>query len=92
MNIGGCDFHPGWQQIAVFDTETGEIETYKLSNGKGEAERFYRRLPSPAFVGLEASAPVTCVSRRPTSAMPRIFFACTRESVPTHLATDHWRT
>ena len=26
MKIVGCDFHPRWQQIAVFDTETGEVE------------------------------------------------------------------
>ena len=55
MNIVGCDFHPGWQQIAVFDTETGEMQEHKLSNGDGEAESFYRDLPSPAVVGLEAS-------------------------------------
>lgn len=55
MNIVGCDFHPGWQQIAVFDTETGEIQEHKLSNGNGEAERFYRQLPSPSLIGLEAS-------------------------------------
>ena len=55
MNIVGCDFHPGWQQIAVFDTETGEIQEHKLSNGNGEAEHFYRRLPSPSLIGLEAS-------------------------------------
>ena len=55
MKIVGCDFHPGWQQIAVFDTETGEIEEHKLTNGNGETERFYRRLPAPALIGLEAS-------------------------------------
>jgi hypothetical protein len=25
MTIVGCDFHPGWQQVAVFDEATGEI-------------------------------------------------------------------
>ncbi len=25
MIIVGCDFHPGWQQVAVFDSATGEI-------------------------------------------------------------------
>ena len=54
MKIVGCDFHPRWQQIAVFDTETGEINEYKLRNGDGEAEQFYRRLPVPALVGVEA--------------------------------------
>src|SRR5271165_6586979 len=55
MHIVGCDFHPGWQQVAVLDTETGEIQEHKLENGSGEAERFYRRLSAPALIGLEAS-------------------------------------
>ncbi len=25
MKIIGCDFHPAWQQVAVFDDETAEI-------------------------------------------------------------------
>ena len=54
MVIVGCDFHPGWQQVAVFDPETGEVQELKLENGNGDAERFYRRLPAPALVGLEA--------------------------------------
>lgn len=55
MHIVGCDFHPSWQQVAVLDTESGEIQEHKLANGSGEAERFYRRLSAPALVGLEAS-------------------------------------
>lgn len=54
MKIVGCDFHPEWQQIAVFDAETGEISEHKLMNGDGEAEQFYRRLEAPALVGVEA--------------------------------------
>jgi transposase len=54
MKIVGCDFHPQWQQIAVFDTETGEINEYKVRNGDGEAERYYRGLEAPALVGVEA--------------------------------------
>ena len=54
MTIVGCDFHPAWQQIAVLDTETGEVTEQKLMHGNGEAERFYRRLPAPSLVGLEA--------------------------------------
>ena len=54
MMIVGCDFHPKWQQVAVFDAETGEIGEHKLMNGDGEAERFYRSLPVPALVGVEA--------------------------------------
>ncbi len=55
MTIVGCDFHPGWQQVAVFDPETGEVQEKKLSNGDGEAERFYCKLPAPSLIGIEAS-------------------------------------
>jgi transposase len=55
MHIVGCDFHPGWQQVAVLDTESGEIQEHKLENSSGEAERFYRQLSAPALIGLEAS-------------------------------------
>jgi transposase len=54
MKIVGCDFHPSWQQVAVFDPETGELMERKLMNGDGEAERFYRELECPALVGIEA--------------------------------------
>jgi hypothetical protein len=54
MKIVGCDFHPSWQQVAVFDAETGEIAELKLVNGDGEAERFYRALEAPALIGIEA--------------------------------------
>jgi transposase len=54
MKIIGCDFHPSFQQIAVFDTETGEITEHKLVNGNGEAEQFYRSLPVGSLIGIEA--------------------------------------
>ena len=54
MIIVGCDFHPSWQQVAVLDAETGEVTERKLVNGDGEAERFYRQLPVPSLIGLEA--------------------------------------
>jgi transposase len=54
MKIVGCDFHPSWQQVAVFDAETGEITEHKLSHGDGQAEGFYRSLGAGALVGLEA--------------------------------------
>ena len=55
MLIVGCDYHPRWQQVAWFDTETGEIGEQKLVNGDGEAERWYRQLPVPSLIGLEAT-------------------------------------
>jgi hypothetical protein len=32
MKIIGCDFHPGYQQIAVLDSVTGEIVEKALSH------------------------------------------------------------
>jgi len=54
MLIVGCDFHPSWQQVAVFDPSSGEIEAHRLVNGTGEAERFYQQLPVPSLIGVEA--------------------------------------
>jgi transposase len=54
MIIIGCDFHPGFQQVAMLDTETGITTEQKLMHASGEAERFYRGLPSAALVGIEA--------------------------------------
>src|SRR5437016_3188701 len=54
MTIVGCDFHPSWQQIAVFDSETGDIAERRLVNGNGEAERFYRALSAESLIGIEA--------------------------------------
>ncbi len=53
MKIIGCDFHPSWQQVAIFESETGEIEERKLSHTDGQAERFYRELLEPALIGIE---------------------------------------
>ena len=33
MKIVSCDFHLRWQQVWVFDRETGKINEYKLTNG-----------------------------------------------------------
>ena len=55
MMIIGCDFHPSWQQVSWLDTETGETGEGKLVQASGDAERFYRRLPAPALIGMEAT-------------------------------------
>jgi transposase len=57
MKIIGCDFHPGYQQIAMLDQETGELREVRLSHQlQGEeARKFYSALPLPVRVGLEAS-------------------------------------
>jgi transposase len=54
MLIIGCDFHPGFQQIAMLDTETGEYGERRLAH-RAEAEQFYRSLAGRQVrVGMEA--------------------------------------
>ena len=54
MVIIGCDFHPGFQQIAMVDRETGETRELRLSH-KEEAQRFYAGLAGKeVLVGVEA--------------------------------------
>ena len=53
--IIGCDFHPSWQQVSWVDTETGETGEAKLVHATGEAERFYRGMPVPSLIGMEAT-------------------------------------
>ena len=55
MMIIGCDYHPSWQQIAWFDSETGEIGERKLVHASGEAKDFYESLAGPVLVGIEAT-------------------------------------
>src|ERR1700687_4975149 len=58
MLIIGCDFHTRYQQIAMLDTTTGELVERRLEHENGEANTFYRRLPKPVRVGIEATGPV----------------------------------
>jgi transposase len=53
MLIIGCDFHPGFQQVAIFDNRTGEYEERRLQH-RAEAEQFYRACAGPVRVGMEA--------------------------------------
>jgi len=54
MLIIGCDFHPGFQQVAIFDNQTGEYQEKRLSH-RVEAEQFYRSLAGQKVrVGMEA--------------------------------------
>ena len=55
MKIIGCDFHPSYQQIAMVDTETGELWEGRLEHEQGEARRFYEALQGQSVrVGIEA--------------------------------------
>ena len=54
MLIIGCDFHPGFQQIAILDNFTGEMREKRLQH-RTEAEQFYRGLAGQQVrVGMEA--------------------------------------
>ncbi|HKF46577.1 MAG TPA: IS110 family transposase [Terracidiphilus sp.] len=54
MVIIGCDFHPGFQQIAMVDTEGGEVRRLRLAH-KQQAEQFYRSLRGrEVLVGMES--------------------------------------
>ena len=55
MIIIGCDYHTRFQQIAMLDTETGEIVERRVEHANGEAQQFYAALAAPARVGIEAT-------------------------------------
>src|SRR5574337_342180 len=55
MMIIGCDLHTRFQQIALLDTETGEVEEKRLEHERGEAKGFYEGLREPALVGIETT-------------------------------------
>ena len=59
MLIIGCDFHTRYQQIAMAEDSTGELLIERrLNHEGGEAEAFYRGLPGPVRVGIEATGPI----------------------------------
>src|SRR5579864_8316141 len=55
MKYIGCDFHPSFQQVAMLDTETGELVERRLAHETGEVRVFYESLSKPVVVGVEAS-------------------------------------
>ena len=57
MLMIGCDYHPGFQQIAFLDDETGELGERRLDHREA-AEQFYRELKQrnvAVRVGMESS-------------------------------------
>jgi len=53
--IIGCDFHTRYQQIAMMDEATGELVERRLDHQSSEARAFYRGLPKPVRVGIQAT-------------------------------------
>ncbi len=58
MKIVGCDLHTRYQQIAMLDTETGELTERRLEHAQGEARTFYAELQGPVRVGRWPTYPV----------------------------------
>src|SRR5579862_7269480 len=55
MMIIGCDLHTRYQQIAMLDTDTGELVERRLEHESGEARAFYAALSGAVRVGIEAT-------------------------------------
>jgi transposase len=62
MLIIGCDYHGRYQQIALLDTDTGELVERQLEHPE-PARSFYAALPRGARVGMEASGPAQWFER-----------------------------
>jgi hypothetical protein len=54
MIILGCDFHPGLQQVAMLDTNTGRRFEGRLTH-EGDQVRRFAELPKPVRVGPAVS-------------------------------------
>ena len=63
MKIVGCDLHTRYQQVAMLDTETGELLERRLEHANGEARAFYAHLPGQVRVGIEATGHTRCFER-----------------------------
>jgi len=60
MLIISCDLHTRAQQVALLDTETGELVERRLEHENGEAKRFYQGLKEPpagADLSVQVCAP-----------------------------------
>ena len=55
MLIIGCDLHTRTQQVAMLDTETGQVVERRLEHESGEAKSFYEGLKEAALVGIEST-------------------------------------
>jgi transposase len=55
MTIVGCDLHTGKQQVAVLQTDTGEMVEQELLHEGDAVEQFYSTLPRPVTVGIEST-------------------------------------
>jgi hypothetical protein len=55
LKIVGCDLHTRYQQIAMLDTETGELTERRLEHESGQARAFYAGLEGAVRVKANAA-------------------------------------
>lgn len=71
MLIVGCDCHPGFQQIALVDTDTGELSEWRLLH-REEAEQFYRKLQEQGRKGVAYQRGTTLRPSLPSALLVRL--------------------
>jgi transposase len=54
MTFVGCDLHSRSQQVAVLNTDTGEVQEQRLAHEGQAVEQFYSSLPRPVTIGVES--------------------------------------
>lgn len=59
MTFVGCDLHTRMQQVAMLDTETGEVSEHQLAHDGSAVEAFYAALPGPVTIGIESTGYAT---------------------------------
>src|SRR5215472_17328436 len=57
MTFVGCDLHTRTQQVAMLDTDTGEVSEHQLAHEGTAVEEFYAALPGPVTIGIGLIAP-----------------------------------
>jgi transposase len=55
MILVGCDLHTRKQQVALLNTDTGELWDQELIHVGDAVEHFYAALPPPVTVGIEST-------------------------------------
>src|SRR5215831_18815255 len=55
MTFVGCDLHTRTQQVAMLDTDTGEVSERQLAHEGTAVEEFYAALPGPVTIGIEST-------------------------------------
>jgi transposase len=82
MKIVGFDLHTRYQQVAMLDTETGEVTERRLEHANGEARVFYAELKTPARVGIEATGYTRWFERLLAGALARRLAVSIRKQGP----------